>query len=574
MACLVERNKRYERDLQEISVKHEEELLEKEFLCNKYKRDLERALRKNVALEKEKKDFEDQIMLGVVPQINSTSAKPDSVDSSPELQQHKRPRMDSGKADGRNGKGLAPEQSSSCVGVTTAYTTSSKDKRNLGIMTKDPATIDAAPTSSRYDQAKATENNQAKATDNKQAKATDKNQAKAVKNEMDQDESAPIVTYAQKQEGLKMWKDLLIQTNDYRPFTDRTEEENLREVKFLRAAMSNFRLLRLQGMDTLLHEHSEFGHLQDQYCIPRTFCMPVELFRQEQLDYNVMYYQRCCSMYDFYNMLSKDNPCYVDRKERRWGNGLYSSQKAPPWGQPNPSQSERQESPAVQDENNRSRPPAVYPPGTSKHQAFRPTSKPISTRPPQPSYNPFIQVGNQPTRQDVVNHQKFVGNVQSTNPSNLDDEQRESADKAAVRRKAKPKNAPIPSDGDESDSNGESDRLFADKLLPADKQLIQKLERVIKRIKSRDYHPGYSREKAQSIAAAETDRLNGGEGPGYLAGVRPPWYSDQGQAPIHYDQHQVEMITARIERIKTNNTVACQLEYTANKGGPGGQARS
>ena len=70
--------------------------------------------------------------------------------------------------------------------------------------------------------------------------------------------------------------------------------------------------------------------------------MPGELFRQEQLDYNVMYYQRCCSMYDFYSMLSKDNPCYVDRKERRWGNGLYSSQKAPPWGLPVPSQSERQ----------------------------------------------------------------------------------------------------------------------------------------------------------------------------------------------------------------------------------------
>ena len=109
--------------------------------------------------------------------------------------------------------------------------------------------------------------------------------------------------------------------------------------------------------------------------------------------------------------------------------------------------------------------------------------------------------------------------------------------------------------------------------MPADRELIRKLEKVIRRIKSREYHPSYLSEKAELIAAAETDRLNGGEGPSYLAGVRPPWYPDQGQAPIHYDQHQVEIITARIERIRTNNTVACQLEYTANKGGPGGQAR-
>ena len=73
--------------------------------------------------------------------------------------------------------------------------------------------------------------------------------------------------------------------------------------------------------------------------------------------------------------------------------------------------------------------------------------------------------------------------------------------------------------------------------------------------------------------AAESDRLKGLLGPCYLAGVRPPWYSDQGQAPIHYDEHQVGLIQERIARIKNHNTVTCQLEYTANKGGPGGQAR-
>jgi hypothetical protein len=602
--------------------------------------------------------------------------------------------MDSAKAEIRVGKGREPEQGSSCVGSTTAYTLASRDRLNLGIITKDPATI-AAPARSRSDQAKATSSIQAKAvssnakaefysrerdvynqaydkvmsssgtvlsTETKEkpktypamhpkyeayqmekdaanaviaqrardkaladkaladkaqadkaqvdkaqadkaqadkaqaenARSANNNQAKAVNREMDKGESVPLVTRAQKQEGLKMWKDLLIQTKEYRPFQERTEEENLKEVKFLRAAMSNFRLLKLQGMDSLRHEHSEFGYLQEKYYIPKAFCMPEELFREEQLDYNVVYYKRCCSMYDYYNMLSKDNPCFVERRERRWSQAAHSSHNLPhqserqasPAAQDKDSrsippvlnalaeqpratsthQSVRQEPPAVQDGSSRSRPPAVYPPGTSQHQAFRLTKNHPSYRPPNPSYNPFIHTRNQPIRQDV-------DSFQSTNPSNLDDEQRESAEKAEARRKAPRKNAPIPSDGDETNTDGESDLLFADKLLPADKQRILALEKSIRRIRSRDYSPGYSKAKVQAITAAETDRLKGLEGPWYLTGVRPPWYSDQGQAPIHYDEHQVGLIQERIERIKKHNTVMCQFEYTANKGGPGGQAR-
>ena len=49
--------------------------------------------------------------------------------------------------------------------------------------------------------------------------------------------------------------------------------------------------------------------------------------------------------------------------------------------------------------------------------------------------------------------------------------------------------------------------------------------------------------------------------------------SDRGQAPIHYDANQVEIRQSVIDTIKDNNAAMCQLEYTANKGGPGGQAR-
>ena len=271
--------------------------------------------------------------------------------------------------------------------------------------------------------------------------------------------------------------------------------------------------------------------------------------------------------------MSVDNPCYIDRKERRSNNAAHS-------GPTGPYQSLRQEHPADQDKESRSRPPAACPLAEkprviSVHQAFRrtkndpsynPDAKPKQRR-PNPSYNPFIHARDQPAGKDVVS-------FQSTNPSNLNRDQRESAEKAEARRSAPRKNAPIPSDGDETNTDGESDLLFEDRLLPAQKQHIQMFQKTIRRIRSRDYDAGYVKAKVKAITAAESDRLKGLLGPCYLAGVTHPWYSDQGQAPIHYDEYQVGLLQTRIDSIKNHNTVTCQLEYTANKGGPGGQARS
>ncbi len=61
MACLLKRSKQYEQDLQEITEKHEEELQDKEDMCKRYKRDLERALNKNKALEREKRGISKSI---------------------------------------------------------------------------------------------------------------------------------------------------------------------------------------------------------------------------------------------------------------------------------------------------------------------------------------------------------------------------------------------------------------------------------------------------------------------------------------------------------------------------------
>jgi hypothetical protein len=83
--------------------------------------------------------------------MSSSAARQDSVDSSPELREHKKPKLD---ATSTKDKKRQPEQGSSgggstkdhtvsktTSGRTTAYTLSDKDALNLKIVNKDPTSI-------------------------------------------------------------------------------------------------------------------------------------------------------------------------------------------------------------------------------------------------------------------------------------------------------------------------------------------------------------------------------------------------------------------------------------------------
>jgi hypothetical protein len=401
----------------------------------------------------------------------------------------------------------------------------------------------------KADKAEVDDKYQAKATKTYQAKAADKNQAKA-NNKQGRRKDSPaveLVTMEQKMEALKIWKDLLVSTNHYQPLVPRSPEEELKEVKVLKSAMNHFRLLRLTGMKKLRNTHDEFKYLQERYYIPRDFIMPADFFREEQLDFNVAYDKRCCSLHDFYNMLSKDSPGFVSKEIRRAEKERPQSSEAV--------KSSRHESPVTQDS---------------------------AKRRLNPSFNPFVHANtqpqrqeDQPQRQEAQPQRHNVVPLKSTNPSNLDREQRESAEEAEARRRAPRRNAPIPSDGDDTNTDGETSHLFKDKLSTAEKSRILKLKTEIKRLKSRIYTPAYLKERERAITSAESSRSVGGLGPEYLAGVAYPWYSDRGQAPIHYDVHQVELLQSAIDKILDNNAIMCQLEYTANKQhGPSGQASS
>jgi hypothetical protein len=71
-------------------------------------------------------------------------------------------------------------------------------------------------------------------------------------------------------------------------------------------------------------------------------------------------------------------------------------------------------------------------------------------------------------------------NVPALNPSSLDEEQIESADKAERRRNAPKKSAPIPEDADSTETDGEvTSYLFEDKMIPEDKVTIMRLTKDI-----------------------------------------------------------------------------------------------
>jgi hypothetical protein len=164
--------------------------------------------------------------------------------------------------------------------------------------------------------------------------------------------------------------------------------------------------------------------------------------------------------------------------------------------------------------------------------------------------------------------------VPALNPSSLDEEQIESADKAHRRRGAPKKNAPIPEDEDSTETDGETTNyLFEDKMLPEDKATILRLNKDIKRIRAQNYTADYLKKRDKAISAAEVKRLAGKIGPAYLAGVKFPWSSDHGRAPREYDDDQVDQIKEQIDKIRTTNAALCQLEYTATKGGPGGHGK-
>jgi hypothetical protein len=211
--------------------------------------------------------------------------------------------------------------------------------------------------------------------------------------------------------------------------------------------------------------------------IPKVFCMPDQFFKEVKQNQEVLYYQQCCSLFEFYRLLCVDTPGY-------------NSSIKPPVG--------------VKDK--------VTKPD---HRAYRPTK----------AFHGFAQ---RPSDNTWGDKQEAMSTMQSSsapviNPNRLSIEQIESAENAERRRNAPRRNAPIPEEDDSTGTEDEAALLFADKLLPSDKLKIKRLKKKIFRIKQHTQTQDYLWKRDKAIKAAEAERLAGGLGPVYLAGVKFPW---------------------------------------------------
>ena len=553
LETLKKRALKFERQLAEAAEKHEEELKERELLCDKQKRELLLERKRNKELEDELRAFEDSVINGTA--LLNEKAQRKSPDSSPDVPNPKRAKvelveatslpgeMDKAFKDLANAAKVLKDQgeqkraylkrledltippvravNNPDAVMTSAYSQNLRDNANLLVMTKDARSLRPA--------------------DNKIS--GDKQESSSAQQVVYSDDGGysepgpPIVTKEQRDKSLKMWKDALIQAGNYLPKQNLSAYDHDMNIRFLTAAMRAFRESTTKGLLAHKWEHGQYGPLQKKMFIPRIYCPVDQYFGQVDKYADAVYNIRCCPLYEYYRMLCKDTPGYVSkvRPPARFAGDRVQSN------------------------------PRDYRP-QRENQGFYPKSSVNASS--------GKQVVNPSGDNSTVKAEAPLPSVPALNPSGLDEEQIESADNAQRRRVASRKNAPIPEDEDSTGTESETTKyLFEDKMLPEDKATIMRLKKDIKRIKAQNYSADYLRRRDKAISAAEVKRLAGKIGPAYLAGVKFPWSSDHGRAPREYDDDQVDQITEQIDKIRTTNAALCQLEYTATKHGPRGQGK-
>ncbi len=105
---------------------------------------------------------------------------------------------------------------------------------------------------------------------------------------------------------------MLRSTRDYYPDKTQTPEQHLIDLKVLMGAKISFN----KNVDTPIArqqwKHQEYGPLQRQYFIPSEYMAPDAFFEKFKNadDNQIVYHKRFCSVSEYYDMLSQDNPQY------------------------------------------------------------------------------------------------------------------------------------------------------------------------------------------------------------------------------------------------------------------------
>ncbi len=374
---------------------------------------------------------------------------------------------------------------------STAYTTSTRDKSNILIVRKDPKSIRSA------------------ADTNRGAKKPRVLGAHLIKHQprLPTGEEISLV--------LNSWRAMLRTTGDYYPDKKRTPEEHLIDLKVLMGARTSF---NKNDVDTPLVRHQwkyqEYGSLQRQYFIPSEYMAPDAFFGKFKNadDNQIVYYKRICSVREYYEMLSRDNPQY-----RKKGPRITRANPNPRDYRPVPTKSIAYNPYASGDK----APSDKWgiglmssPLGTSHLNAWKNQNNGLMG---ETSSAPEIRNAplSAPATSNVpVNALVIRAPVIST----LSDEQQQAAERTHRHRSDMSRSTvPIPGSPDNESSQDDEDSLFDDQLLPQEKNKIMRLRKEIKRIKGGQTYPtGCENNRARAIRNAEADRIAGNPVPDYL----------------------------------------------------------
>ncbi len=278
-------------------------------------------------------------------------------------------------------------------------------------------------------------------------------------------------------------------------------------------------------------------------------------FKNLERDVQFAYYNRPCSVHEYYELVCSDTPGY---------NAAH-----------------------VKGQHNRTsfRSAARKPTTSASSTTTSANSTATSASSTQPvAHNPGFQRSHDPPPEydedEALARWRQNLPMESSNTTNVttkySEQQKWAAEQTQLRRQKAQvdmRAAPVPEDDDSTNDTETDDNVFDEHLLPSDKLRIANLKEEHKLIRTRVYSKSYKEARNRDITAAEQDRLKGGKGPLYLAGCKTPWSAGMGQAPQRYDDFQKDKLMMQIARIKKNNAELCQTHYTATKfkkGGPGG----
>jgi hypothetical protein len=170
---------------------------------------------------------------------------------------------------------------------STAYTTSTRDKSNILIAKKDPESIRSAADS-----------------------ISETSKLKALGSHLIKHQPR-LPTKEEIRQYMDAWRAMLRSTRDYYPDKKQTPEQHLIDLKILMGARGSF---NKSGQNNPIAKqqwkHQEYGPIRRQYFIPLEYMAPDTYFEKlnNPDDNQVVYWKRCCSVFEYYVMLSQDNP--------------------------------------------------------------------------------------------------------------------------------------------------------------------------------------------------------------------------------------------------------------------------